>query len=244
MATKAHKLLTGTDLHESKGVATAISGQVYIADGAGSGAWTTINTGIQFSTGDVKFTYKTTPDAGWLLPVDGQTIGNTASGASYADSTLYSALYQLIWNNVSNTYAPVSGGRGGSAAADFAANKKITFPAVMSRAIGVAGAGTSLTARTLGQTLGAETFTILTANLPPYTPAGTIVTTVTPSQNVLQNVGGNSITPPGTLQFVQTNALVTTFPAVSTFTGTAQGGTSTAISTFEPTVFLNLMIKY
>lgn len=36
-----HKDLTGTDLHEPKGVASATSGQVYVADGAGSGVWTT-----------------------------------------------------------------------------------------------------------------------------------------------------------------------------------------------------------
>lgn len=34
-----HKNLTGTNLHEPKGVASATSGQVYIADGAGSGSW-------------------------------------------------------------------------------------------------------------------------------------------------------------------------------------------------------------
>lgn len=37
----AHASLTGADLHESKGVSTATSGQVYVADGAGSGTWTT-----------------------------------------------------------------------------------------------------------------------------------------------------------------------------------------------------------
>lgn len=36
-----HASLTGANLHESKGVATATSGQVDIADGAGSQAWTT-----------------------------------------------------------------------------------------------------------------------------------------------------------------------------------------------------------
>lgn len=38
----AHASLTGADLHEPKGVAAADSGQVYIADGAGSGTWTTL----------------------------------------------------------------------------------------------------------------------------------------------------------------------------------------------------------
>jgi hypothetical protein len=34
-----HKDLTGADLHEPKGVATATAGQVYVANGSGSGAW-------------------------------------------------------------------------------------------------------------------------------------------------------------------------------------------------------------
>ena len=38
-----HKNLTGTDLHEPKGAAAASVGQVYIADGAGSGAWASKN---------------------------------------------------------------------------------------------------------------------------------------------------------------------------------------------------------
>lgn len=37
-----HNTLTGSSLHEPKGVASATSGQVYVADGASSGAWTTI----------------------------------------------------------------------------------------------------------------------------------------------------------------------------------------------------------
>lgn len=35
----AHSALTGANLHEPKGVASASSGQIYVADGAGSGAW-------------------------------------------------------------------------------------------------------------------------------------------------------------------------------------------------------------
>lgn len=38
--TVAHSTLTGSDLHEPKGVASATSGQVYIANGSGSGTWT------------------------------------------------------------------------------------------------------------------------------------------------------------------------------------------------------------
>lgn len=38
----AHKNLTGADLHEPKGVATAAAGTVYVANGSGSGSWQTI----------------------------------------------------------------------------------------------------------------------------------------------------------------------------------------------------------
>lgn len=38
-----HSALTGTDLHEPKGVAAASSGQIYVANGSGSGTWTTLN---------------------------------------------------------------------------------------------------------------------------------------------------------------------------------------------------------
>lgn len=38
--TVEHSLLTGSSLHEPKGVDSASSGEVYIADGLGSGAWT------------------------------------------------------------------------------------------------------------------------------------------------------------------------------------------------------------
>lgn len=39
MANVLHSSLTGAELHEPKGVAAATSGQVYVADGGGSGAW-------------------------------------------------------------------------------------------------------------------------------------------------------------------------------------------------------------
>jgi len=39
MANVAHANLTGANLHEPKGVASASADQIYIADGAGSGQW-------------------------------------------------------------------------------------------------------------------------------------------------------------------------------------------------------------
>ena len=39
MANVTHSSLTGADLHEPKGVETANSEDIYVADGSGSGAW-------------------------------------------------------------------------------------------------------------------------------------------------------------------------------------------------------------
>jgi hypothetical protein len=44
MANVNHNTLTDPYLHEPKGASTAASGDVYIADGAGSGAWTQAHT--------------------------------------------------------------------------------------------------------------------------------------------------------------------------------------------------------
>jgi hypothetical protein len=65
MTTKAHKNLTGADLHEPKGIASATADQVLRADGAGSGSWQTlvIPTGL-FNITSAEFTSSGT----WTKP--------------------------------------------------------------------------------------------------------------------------------------------------------------------------------
>ena len=67
-----------------------------------------------FSTGDVKLTFKTTPESGWVMCDDG-SIGNAASAATNRADADTEALYTLFWNSISDTYAPVTGGRGADA---------------------------------------------------------------------------------------------------------------------------------
>lgn len=170
MTNIAHASLTGSDLHEPKGVSGATSGQVYIADGSGSGAWTdtgaTIGT-ANFTTGDLKPTIKTSADTGWVMLDDG-SIGDLSSSATTLASAGTSALFSLLWNNVSDTYCTVSGGRGVSAAADFAANKRITLPKTLGRVLGAAGAGSGLTSRALGVNLGEENHSLATTEIPAH----------------------------------------------------------------------------
>jgi microcystin-dependent protein len=118
------------------------------------------------TTGDGKLTFKSVADAGWIMMDDG-TIGDTGSGATYTGSE-YQALYYLIYTNVSDTYAPVTGGRGVSKEADWAALKPIALTRQLGRAIMIAGAGASLTARSLGQYLGEENHLLTITEIPSH----------------------------------------------------------------------------
>lgn len=88
-------------------------------------------------TGDHKITFRTTVDPGWVLAND-TTIGSGASGATGRANADTVDLYTLLWTNITDQWAPVTGGRGASATADYAANKPLKIP----RALGLAIAGT------------------------------------------------------------------------------------------------------
>lgn len=81
-------------------------------------------------TGTVEAFRRTTAPAGWVKE-NGGTIGNAASGATNRANADTEALFTLLWNEFSNTVLPIqtNGGvattRGASAAADFAANKRM-----------------------------------------------------------------------------------------------------------------------
>lgn len=72
----------------------------------------------------------TTPPNGWIRE-NGGTIGNAASGASNRANADTEALFTHLWNSFNNTLLPIqtSGGapstRGATAAADYAANKRM-----------------------------------------------------------------------------------------------------------------------
>ena len=123
--------------------------------------------GSEFVTGDVKLSF-TTSQTGWVLMNDG-TIGNASSGASTRANADTQNLFILLWNNVSDTYCAVSGGRGSTAAADYAANKTIALPKTLGRGLAVSGAGSGLTSRSLGQTYGVETVQLTSATMPSHT---------------------------------------------------------------------------
>jgi hypothetical protein len=124
-------------------------------------------------TGDIKVCYSASltalPLPGWMYMND-TTIGNVGSGAAGRANKDTFQLYKTLWDSVSNTYAPVSTGRGASAVADFLAGKTLTFPRSLGRSVSGAGSGAGLTPRALGEFAGAESnaITLVAANLPPH----------------------------------------------------------------------------
>lgn len=141
-------------------------------------------------TGDVRATFRNTADAGWLM-MDDRTIGRTGSGATNRANDDTQALYTLLWTNVSNTYAPVAGGRGVSALADFTAGKVMTLPKALGRALACAGAGSGLTTRTLGQVLGSEAHVLSTSEIPSHNHSGTATNAGAHSHTATATSGGS-----------------------------------------------------
>lgn len=111
-----------------------------------------------------QFYVGTVAPAGWVL-ANGGTIGNAVSGADRANADT-NDLYVLFWNNMADAQAPVAGGRGAGAQADFDAGKALTVPDMRGRfPVGTGGTGPSIH----GGTGGAETHTLVEAEMPSHT---------------------------------------------------------------------------
>jgi len=78
-------------------------------------------------TGCVEAYLGSTAPSTWVF-LDGLTLGNAASSATGRANADTSALFTFFWDNLADSEAAVSTGRGASAAADYAANKTITIP--------------------------------------------------------------------------------------------------------------------
>lgn len=83
-------------------------------------------------TGVVQYRAGASAAPGWLI-ANGSTIGDTSSGANYANAAAQ-ALFTLLWTDFDDATLPVktsAGGvsvRGANAAADWAAHKRMTLP--------------------------------------------------------------------------------------------------------------------
>lgn len=205
-------------------LSTPIDGS-YIKDGTIS--MNKINTtsgGLLFSTGDLKPTYATTPEAGWILMDDG-TIGSAISGASHADNNLKD-LFFLWWNLPVTSVYTVTGAaseKASNASIDWNANKRLTMPPMVGRVVGATGEVSGLTPRFTGDYLGEETHKLTIEEMPSHKHSGRTVIN-----------GGDSKHHQGGSRFAN-------FPQSDEGTGNTGGNKPHNI--MQPTAFVNWMVK-
>jgi microcystin-dependent protein len=90
-------------------------------------------------TGDIKSAWRASTPTGFVR-CNGRTIGGVSSGATERANADCSALFQFLWTE--DATLTVSGGRGATAAGDWAAAKTIALPDLRGRAlIGLDGMG-------------------------------------------------------------------------------------------------------
>lgn len=121
-----------------------------------------------------------------FVRLNGRTIGNGSSAGTERANADTSDLFTYLWNGLTDAVAPVSGGRGGSAAADYLANKTITLPSWQGAGpIGLDDMGATAgsffsgltfgvgNATTAGSLTGINGVTLDSTNMPAHTHAGT-----------------------------------------------------------------------
>ncbi len=238
--------------------------QVFSQDGilvvgasSGGGGGSPVDATTILATGDLKARYGTGVLTGFVR-ANGRTIGSATSGATERANADTQTLFEYLWDADANL--TVSTGRGASAAADWSANKTIALPDWRGRALAflddmgnsAAGRLTSsyfgTSAIVLGAAGGSESTVLVTGNLPPYAPSGTVTGStantdaVLVNGNLAQNLGG------GTTGFGWSNLPTIRQIQASnswsgSFSGTAQGGSSQPLRTVLPTMLATIYVK-
>jgi hypothetical protein len=218
--------------------------------GGGGGGGTVDPTRI-LAIGDEKIRYGTGPLTGFVRE-NGLTIGSAVSGATERANADTQNLFVYLYGADPNLV--VSGGRTGNALSDFNANKTIALPDMRGRinaflddmgntAAGRLSSPYFATPTTLGSAGGLQNMPgLATANLPPYTPSGSISgsVSVSPFPGTLTGAfqggaGANGFTNSGS------TGLSGSFSG--SFSGTAQGGTSAPFAILPPIMLRTQYIK-
>jgi microcystin-dependent protein len=183
----------------------------------------------------------TTAPSGWVF-LNGLTIGTPSSNATLRANADTANLYALLWGSYDNTALPIQDStgagttRGASAAADFAANKRLPVPDFQGRvragldAMGSAAAsyrltnaGSGIVGTNQGATGGSQNQTIGVTQLPAHTH-----NTLVPGQTAASTAAGTD------------HPTITATASVTSDGGTGGG---LPLPTVQPTGVIPVIIK-
>lgn len=217
------------------------------ASGGGGGAEVPVDENALLKTGDPLWVPITGSRSGFVR-MNGRTIGSATSGASERANADTESLFIYNWQNYSDAFCPVTGGRGATAAADWAANKVIALLNMRNKGpfglddMGNTAAGgfSGVTfaqgnATTAASIAGAARATIAKENLPNY---DLDVTTTASPGGLSVNVPQSSVQQPGSSGFFggQSAGTIQSVPAnIPSLSGKAPlGGSSSPLDKLPP----------
>lgn len=220
-----------------------------------------------YKTGDVKKTIKKAAETGWLL-LDGKTIGSASSGGTSRANADTADLYALLWTDWDNTVLPIqdsSGSpttRGASAAADFAANKRMPLPDHRERVAAgwdnladVSRLSSPVAGDTIGSSGGAQSHTLVSGEMPAHTHAAGTIATASDGAHVhsidftgvtSHDTSGGGKVASGGSSTETINAFNTQSSGAHTHTitgSTASAGSGDAHNNVQPTIVFNYQVK-
>ena len=223
-----------------------------IGASSGGGGGSPVDPTTVLTTGDFKMVYGTGSLSGFVR-CNGRTIGNASSSATERANADTSALFSFLWNNDANL--AVSGGRGASAAADFAANKTLTLPTCQGRALAglddmgnsAAGVLTSTyfgtSATVLGAKGGTESRTLTLGQLPTgITSSGNNNISVLSTPSVQNTATGNSAQGGGALGLASFITQVYS-TGVNNIAVTSNNTSGQAHATVSPFILVTVYLK-
>lgn len=154
-----------------------------IGASSSGGGGTPVDPTTVFQTGDPIWLPRSGTRAGWVR-MNARTIGSATSGATERANADCQNLFLELWLDYPDAKCPVPGGRGISAAADWAANKQITLPDMRGKGpFGLDGMGNARaniipdanvqggdTGDTADARVGTTTHAVAQANLPAVAP--------------------------------------------------------------------------
>jgi microcystin-dependent protein len=232
-------------------------GLLVVGPSSGGGGGSPVDPTTILATGDIKVNYGTGILSGFVR-ANGRTIGSATSGGTERANADCQALFLFLY---ADPNLAVSGGRGVSAAADWAANKTIALPDWRGRTIaGLSDMGNTDSGRVsttyfgctglvLGCAGGAENTTLTAAQIPSITSnnAAQSITVTTVNGHTLYGDGGmvSDIATGGAGQKPASGGFSSSWSisANNAISVTSNNTSGTAHRTVQPTMLATIYIK-